>query len=81
MGPGFDDGEFDFVGFGVVFAFAEFEDLGIEDFNADAEFVSFGFADAIVFERVQGGEAGEGDFVVIFDFRILIFDLGSGTSN
>ena len=68
MGPGFDDREFDFVGFGVVFVFAEFEDLGIEDFDADAELGSFEFADAIVFERVQGGEAGQGDFVGIFEF-------------
>ena len=80
MGPGFNDREFDFVGFGVVFAFAKFEDFGIEDFDADAELGGFGFANAVVFERVQGGEAGQGDFVGIFNFRFLILDLGSGTS-
>ena len=65
LGPGFNEGQLDGAGLGVVIGFESAPgDFGVEGFEADAEAGGFGLAGAVVLGGGEGGEAGEGVGVV-----------------
>jgi len=59
LGPGFDEGEADFFGFGVIIADAGGFDGVIECAETEAEAFGFGTADEVVVEGVEFGEASQ----------------------
>jgi hypothetical protein len=60
LGPGFDEGEADFFGFGLVFAEAGDFDGIIEGEDAEAEAFGFVAADELVVDFGELGETGDG---------------------
>jgi len=60
LGPGFDEGQDEVAGVGVVDEEAAFFDVFVEGGDADAEAFGFGAADAAVVEGRECGQAVEG---------------------